>query len=103
MAGSSSSAGAAASGREAHIRYDPAMRHQGAVLALEWVVPLDLAIPAQVFGNYREAPYRVTVCAPAREIQTTAGFTVLAQAGLEALERSDTIIVPGFYPHLEPP
>ena len=36
-------------------------RHAIAVLALDAVVPLDLAIPAQVFGNYPEAPYRVTV------------------------------------------
>src|SRR3954471_4919852 len=103
MAASSPPAAAPASGRNANTRYDPAMRHQIAVLALEWVVPLDLAIPAQVFGNYREAPYRVTVCAPAHEVQTTAGFTVVAQAGLEALERADTIIVPGFFPHLQPP
>ena len=34
-----------------------------AVLALDAVVPLDLAIPAQVFGTYEETPYRVTVCA----------------------------------------
>jgi transcriptional regulator GlxA family with amidase domain len=103
MAGSSCAATVRTSGRNANIHYDPAMRHHVVVLALEWVVPLDLAIPAQVFGNYREAPYRVTVCAPAPEIQTTAGFTVMAQAGLEALADADTVIVPGFFPHLEPP
>ena len=37
--------------------------HRIAVLALDAVVPLDLAIPAQVFGTYEETPYRVTVCA----------------------------------------
>src|SRR4051812_47810191 len=77
--------------------------HEIAVLALEWVVPLDLAIPAQVFGTYRSTPYRVTICAPAREIKTTAGFTILAQAGLEHLRDADTVLVPGFFPHLEPP
>lgn len=76
------------------------MPHEVAVLALEAVVPLDLAIPAQVFGNYEEVPYRVTVCAPTPAVRTTAGFTVLAEAGLEALARADTVIVPGFSPHL---
>ena len=42
--------------------------HRVAVLALPAAVPLDLAIPAQVFGNYPELPYRTTLCAqrPAR-------------------------------------
>ena len=62
------------------------MRTTIAVLALDAVVPLDLAIPAQVFGNYEEAPYRVTVCAAAPgPVATTAGFAVVADAGLEAL------------------
>ena len=74
-----------------------------AVLALDAVVPLDLAIPAQVFGTYDEAPYTVTVCAPAPMIQTTAGFTITAQAGLEALLDADTVIVPGFVDHLVVP
>ena len=57
-------------------------RHRIAVLALEAVVPLDLAIPAQVFGTYDEAPYTVTVCSASPVIRTTAGFTITAQAGL---------------------
>lgn len=79
------------------------MAHEIAVLALDAVVPLDLAIPAQVFGNYEEVPYRVTVCAATPSVRTTAGFTVGAQAGLEALARADTVIVPGFSPHLRVP
>ena len=63
MPASSSRGPAPASGRNANIHYDPANMHHVAVLALDAVVPLDLAIPAQVFGNYEEAPYRVTVCA----------------------------------------
>ena len=60
--------------------------HRVAVLALDAVVPLDLAIPAQVFGTYDEAPYRVTVCAAAPgPVTTSAGFDVVAQAGPEAL------------------
>ena len=79
------------------------MRHRIAVLALEAVVPLDLAIPAQVFGNYAEAPYRLTVCAAAPgPVPTSAGFAIVADAGLEALADADTVLVPGFTPHLRP-
>ena len=77
--------------------------HHVAVLALHTVVPLDLAIPAQVFGCYEEVPYRVTICAAtAGPIVTTAGFTILA-AGLEALAGADTVLVPGFVPHARVP
>jgi transcriptional regulator GlxA family with amidase domain len=81
-----------------------AARHEIAVLALDAVVPLDLAIPAQVFGNYPELPYRVIVCAAAPgPVPTSAGFAVVAEAGLEALARADTVLVPGFEPHLRTP
>jgi transcriptional regulator GlxA family with amidase domain len=78
--------------------------HRIAVLALDAVVPLDLAIPAQVFGNYPEAPYTLTVCAPAAgPVPTSAGFAVVADAGVEALAEADTVLVPGFSPHLRVP
>ena len=80
------------------------MSHRIAVLALDAVVPLDLAIPAQVFGNYPEAPYDLTVCAAAAgPVATSAGFAVVAQAGVEALATADTVLVPGFTPHLRIP
>ncbi len=77
--------------------------HEVVVLALDAVVPLDLAIPAQIFGTYEETPYRVTVCAASPVVPTTAGFSITAQAGLEALADADTVIVPGFSPHLRVP
>jgi transcriptional regulator GlxA family with amidase domain len=81
-----------------------AARREVAVLALDAVVPLDLAIPAQVFGNYPELPYRLTICATAAgPVPTSAGFAVVAVAGLEALARADTVLVPGFEPHLRAP
>ena len=71
-----------------------------AVLALNAVVPLDLGIPAQVFGTYAEVPYAFTVCARRPgPVRTCAGFEVNATAGLEALQEADTVIVPGFEPH----
>jgi transcriptional regulator GlxA family with amidase domain len=78
-------------------------RHRVAVVALPAVVPLDLAIPAQVFGAYEEAPYALTVCAERPgPVATSAGFAVVAEAGLEALADADTLIVPGFEPHDRP-
>jgi transcriptional regulator GlxA family with amidase domain len=71
-------------------------RHRVAVLALDAVVPLDLGIPAQVFGTYDEAPYAVTLCGERPgPVRTCAGFSVVAEAGLEALAEADTVIVPG--------
>ncbi|HEX6527418.1 MAG TPA: DJ-1/PfpI family protein [Streptosporangiaceae bacterium] len=73
--------------------------HRVAVLALDRVIPLDFAIPVQVFAS---SPYRVRVCAPRRAVRTTAGFGITASAGLPALARADTIVVPGFAPHAAP-
>jgi transcriptional regulator GlxA family with amidase domain len=78
--------------------------HRVAILALDAVVSLDMAIPAQVFGSYPELPYRATLCAPTPgPVRTTAGFEVVASAGLGAVARADTVIVPGFAPHHPPP
>jgi transcriptional regulator GlxA family with amidase domain len=77
--------------------------HRVAILALDAVVSLDMAIPAHVFGSYPELPYRTTLCAAAPgPVRTTAGFEVVAEAGLRAAARADTVVVPGFEPHLVP-
>jgi transcriptional regulator GlxA family with amidase domain len=71
--------------------------HTVAVLALEDVVILDLAIPTQVFGSYPGAPYRALLCAETPgPVRTNAGYDVVAEHGLEALAGADTIVVPGF-------
>jgi hypothetical protein len=50
------------------------MTHKLAILALDAVVPLDLAIAAQVMG-YPMAPYGVTVCGVrSGQVRTTSGF-----------------------------
>jgi transcriptional regulator GlxA family with amidase domain len=78
--------------------------HRVAILALDAVVPLDMAIPAQVFGTYPELPYRATLCsAEPGPVGTRAGFPVVAEAGLQAVARADTVIVPGFEPYHPPP
>src|SRR3954451_7837063 len=67
--------------------------HRVAVLALDEGVAFDLATPAQVFRG----PYTVELCA-ARPgpVPTSTTFAVVADHGLEALARADTVIVPGY-------
>ncbi|XVV17000.1 GlxA family transcriptional regulator [Actinoplanes sp. CA-131856] len=72
--------------------------HQVAVLALDDVIPFDLATPLEVFARVRlgdgSTPYAVRVCAP--RPQVSAGwFTIAAPYGLDALDSADTVIVPG--------
>lgn len=83
--------------------------HRVAVLALDGVIPLDFALPVQVFAEvpYRELlsgdwPYRVKVCALGPTVRTTVGFSITPDVGLRGLARADTIVVPGFEPHGRP-
>src|SRR5512142_1862669 len=71
------------------------MPHRIAVLALPDVVAFDLATPFQLLHRH----YELTLCGvEAGEIPTTSGFPVVAQRGIAALAKADTIIVPGFDP-----
>jgi transcriptional regulator GlxA family with amidase domain len=85
---------------------DPAMTHKLTILALDSVVPLDLAIAAQLMG-YPEAPYDVTICGVRPgQVRTTSGFAAAVSHGLRALAAADTVLIPGFFPHnrtLPPP
>jgi transcriptional regulator GlxA family with amidase domain len=76
--------------------------HRVMVLALDCVIPLDFAIPVEVFGGSSGLPYDVRVCAPNRAVRTTVGFRITPDSGLAALARADTVVVPGFEPHDEP-
>ncbi len=77
-----------------------AAAHRVVILALEAVVTMDLAIPAQLFGYGDELPYTVTLCGvSAGVVRTTSSFTVTATAGSAALRRADTVIVVGYRPH----
>jgi transcriptional regulator GlxA family with amidase domain len=72
--------------------------HTVAVLAIDNVVPFDLATPIEAFTRTRlpdgRAPYRVRVCGATPTIATET-FTIQAHWGLDALADADTIIVPG--------
>ncbi|GGQ35659.1 AraC family transcriptional regulator [Streptomyces mutabilis] len=72
-----------------------------AVLVLDDVLPLDLGIPAQVFISVPGDPYDLTLCGrTAGSVPTAAGFAVTVTAGLEAVRGADTVVVPGYEPHL---
>ncbi|MGE7438463.1 GlxA family transcriptional regulator [Kitasatospora sp. NPDC001175] len=77
--------------------------HRVAVLALDGVTPLDLAIPTQIFNARPETPYEMTVCALDAKVTTSAGFALIAGGELEQVRVADTVIVPGFEPILQLP
>ncbi|MGA5566328.1 GlxA family transcriptional regulator [Streptomyces platensis] len=78
--------------------------HRVAVLVLPRVLPVDLGIPTQIFNARPHTPYALTVCGGARgSVTTSTGFTVGVRAGLPALTRADTIIVPGYWDYQRPP
>ena len=78
--------------------------HRVVALALADVVAFDLSVPAQIFGHRTEhGRYAFTVCAQRPGVMpTTTGFMVRADAGLDALDDADTVIVPGFFPLAAP-
>jgi transcriptional regulator GlxA family with amidase domain len=87
-------------GKIAIIRQHLAMprAHHVVVVAAQSVISFDLTTPLEIFRGARladgTAPYRVVVCGVARTVRT-ADFEIRVRAGLEALARAQTIIVPG--------
>lgn len=81
--------------------------HRVAVLALDGMAPLDLAVPLQIFASRAETPYRVSVHGLTGTVSTTSGFALAVTGGLDGLDSADTVIVPGFgqafRPRAEPP
>ncbi|MCO6008145.1 DJ-1/PfpI family protein [Actinoallomurus purpureus] len=72
-------------------------KHRVAVLVLEGAKPLDVGIPAQVFSSRPSMPYEVRVCGAAPGLVTGGdGLSYHVADGLEALERADTIFIPGY-------
>lgn len=69
-----------------------------AVLALDAVIPFDLATPIEVFTRAclpdGRAAYRVLVCGPAPAVDTGT-FALRPPRRLDALAEADTIVVPG--------
>jgi transcriptional regulator GlxA family with amidase domain len=74
--------------------------HTVAVVATEGLIPLDFAVPCQIFGaDYSELHdpwYRlVVVAAEGRRVRMDSGLVVEATHGLRALSTAETIVVPG--------
>ncbi|MGW9043744.1 GlxA family transcriptional regulator [Streptomyces lydicus] len=77
-------------------------RHRVVALLNPPQSPFELACASEVFGTVRPGlamPYAFRVCA-ARPgpLPTTVGYSMLVDAGLDALEEADTVIVPGWLP-----
>ncbi|MFD5323417.1 GlxA family transcriptional regulator [Streptomyces sp. NPDC127092] len=72
--------------------------HTVAVLALDRVIPFDLATPVEVFGRTRlpdgRPGYQVRVCAARPEVDA-GPFALRAPWGLDGLRDADTVVVPG--------
>lgn len=78
--------------------------HRVVVLALDGVLPIDLGIPTQIFNARPNTPYKLTVCGiSAGTVRTSSGFTLGVTAGLDALDKADTIIIPGYQDYRRPP
>jgi transcriptional regulator GlxA family with amidase domain len=72
--------------------------HHVVVVAAPGAIAFDLSTPGEIFRGTRladgRAPYRLTVCGVTRTV-ATADFEIRLRHGLEALERADTILIPG--------
>jgi transcriptional regulator GlxA family with amidase domain len=82
--------------------------HRVVALCFDGLVAFDLSAPAQAFtlAAHRDGRphYRFSTCSPGgREVRTTTGFKVTPQAGLSALSRAETIVVPGYAGIFDPP
>ncbi|MBF6170965.1 helix-turn-helix domain-containing protein [Nocardia blacklockiae] len=77
-------------------------RHQVVALVNAPQSPFELGCAAEVFGTERPgvpARYDFRVCAERPgPLRTTAGYSMLVDDALEALERADTVIIPGWQP-----
>jgi transcriptional regulator GlxA family with amidase domain len=73
--------------------------HRVAILVVDGVLPLDFAIPAQIFLERPWLPYRTTVCAERAQVEVATGYSLVVPGTLADVRRADTVIVPGFVDH----
>jgi transcriptional regulator GlxA family with amidase domain len=83
-------------------------RHRVVALCLDGLVAFDLTAPAQAFGLAArpggEPLYEFSTCSVGgEEVRTTSGFGVTPAAGLGALRRAETVVVPAYAGILAPP
>jgi AraC family transcriptional activator FtrA len=81
----------------------PPAPHRVVALALDGVVLLDLAAPTHVFGHCGAPHYSFAVAAiRPGPVRSSTGIEVMAPLGVDALDRADTIVVPGVGPDTDP-
>jgi transcriptional regulator GlxA family with amidase domain len=78
--------------------------HRVVAIALPEVVAFDLSVPAQIFGHRTARDhYEFTLCTERPgEVPSTTGFSIRAEAGLDAVAAADTVVVPGYMPLDDP-
>jgi len=81
--------------------------HTVVALCLENVIAFDFTAPAQVFAcatRDGEQLYRFSTCTPdGVPVETTNGFALNPQGGLELLAEAETIVVPAYAAFFDPP
>ena len=75
--------------------------HVVAVLALDGVMPFELAIPHRIFGSAVGGDgrplYRVVTCSlDGGPVRTNADFAVAVDHGPEVVRKADTVVIPPF-------
>ncbi len=82
----------------------PRRKQTVAVLAYDGVNAFELGLAVEVFSMARDW-YRVVICSerPGQPLQANSGLKIIVDAGLQALSRADTIIVPGSLDIVESP
>src|SRR5688500_3667803 len=83
-----------------HVRKNQAM-HLVAVLALDGVMPFELAIPHRIFGSTDgddgRPLYEVVTCSlDGKPVRTNADFAVAVEHGPRIVRTADTVVIPPF-------
>src|SRR5262245_430214 len=78
-----------------------------AVVAFDGISPFHLSVPCLVFEDRSDVGvprFELLVCtAEPGALQTTAGFTIQVDLGLEAIRKASIVIVPSWHDALDPP
>jgi AraC family transcriptional regulator, transcriptional activator FtrA len=93
--------------RSGRVPKRPKGRHRVVALCLPGTVAFDLAAPAQAFGSAHAADgtphYAFSTCSiDGAPVRTTSGFEIGVNAGIGALRRADTVVVPGYWAVFDP-
>lgn len=80
---------------------EPPTAHRVVVVAVPPIVPFDLSIPDLMFGEAEldgRRLYDVRVCtADPGVTETSSGYALVVDHGLELVDTADTVVVPGTY------